>query len=306
MALLVRRTVIVLLAVAFALLPAVAKPHAKVIRLKFDPEVYKQVGVMPSVGVLVGKTFRVSLIGDGRPEEEREAVGEHVGRKWIIPMLTDDPVPEFIQASAQSALSRWGLTVLPQNADYVLALRVQRFFAREEDKLHQAEVTLFARLESPGGDLLWQGEVHGGAQREARPLQAKVYNEVLGEALVRALLHLVTTHDLQAAVARGRGGTAQARVPRSRSPIVPLTGGAEGAREGDETTIAPHALLAELARMQREGSTVEAMVAFVNRHTITPPPTMDDILAFRQAQLPDPVLRAFIDRGAAAPAASSK
>ena len=148
---------------------------------------------------------RIGAFRDARPR--RDLIGENREDppKPVRPVTTRENVPAWVAAHLREVGRRYGFQVVDANPDVVLSGEVRRFFVTEENT-YKGQVTLALTARRPGGRVLWSGTVTGDATRFGRSYRADNYCEVLSDALVDVVKHLLEEGKFTRAVRGGGGG----------------------------------------------------------------------------------------------------
>jgi hypothetical protein len=216
---------------------------------------------------------------DGRTGADPAVIGETTDdddRVW--PVRSANLVPYINEVLTRNA-GEWGIRTDP-NAPLKLAGRLMRFKVSESNKAvgstYNADVQVGFTLKDAKGQLLWQGTSAGDATRYGRARSADNMNEVLSDALKEAYAGLFNDSGLQNAWL----GNAK--------PIASAPGGG--------AAIAPQALLDELVKLKKQGFTPDLLVDYVNQKTISPALSADDMVKWKNAGMPQEVIKAALDR----------
>lgn len=223
---------------------------------------------------------------DGRTGADPAVIGETTDdddRVW--PVRSANLVPYINEVLTRNA-GEWGIRTDP-NAPLKLAGRLMRFKVSESNKAvgstYNADVQVGFTLKDAKGQLLWQGTSAGDATRYGRARSADNMNEVLSDALKEAYAGLFNDSGLQNAWL----GNAK---PIASNP-------AGGTSSGGGAAVAPPALLDELVKLKKQGFTPDLLVDYVNQKTISPTLSADDMVKWKNAGMPQEVIKAALDRG---------
>jgi hypothetical protein len=307
-------TVLLSLLVALAGVGTARAVDGPLVRLTFVPQENVNAPVATISAALKGAPIAVA-VEDGRAVRSRDVVGE-VDREGIRANVRaeNDVVVYALGALVQSA-GQWGLPVVQGTAGTqgrgpgrVLTVRVTRFWVDENVKpvgsTYAAEVNALFRL-SDGGRLVYEGVAAGTARRYGKSENEENYSEVLSDALKETYAKGLSDPGLQSAWTAGPRDTA----PRPRLAPREAPGGerpADGVArpDGDRSRgVSPADLLADLKELQRQGFTADLLVDYVDQRTLTSEMTARDLTAWREAGIPDEVIKAALARSPAAPAA---
>jgi hypothetical protein len=187
----------------------------------------------------------------------------------------------------------------------VLTVRLTRFWVDESVKTvgstYSAEVNALFRL-AEGGRLVYEGVAAGTARRYGKSENEENLSEVLSNALKEAYAKGLSDPGLQNAWTAAprpepRGPYA---APEPRPEPRPREAGEAGGG-GASKGVSPAALLADLKELQRQGFTADLLVDYVDQRTLTSEMTAGDLAAWRDAGVPDEVIKAALARSPAAP-----
>jgi hypothetical protein len=180
-------------------------------------------------------------------------------------------VPEVTRVMTQ-LLNDWSIHVAPES-EFGLRVELVRFYVNEKSETfgstYVAEARLKLTLTDRAGGTLWTGEAGGDAKRTGVDGRAAMFNEAMSVALREALARGLSSIKLETAapvVAR----------PTATPPIA----------------IEPDALLADLTRLKAGGVADEVLVAYVEQRKLSRPLTVDEILNWKSAGIPDAAIKA--------------
>lgn len=188
-----------------------------------------------------------------------------------------DPIPAFVERWTTSALADWGVEARA-GAERTLKLALLRFHVLESNQAvgatYEAQCRFEATLEDADGSVLWSGAAAGDATRYGKKFSAPNTSEVLSDALLEAIGQLLGDAGLH----RAWSGE---RVASGSEPT--------------STVIAPDDLLAEVQRLVDRGVGEDQLVRFVTGRSLSRALDADDLLAWREAGVPDVVVDAVLD-----------
>ena len=186
---------------------------------------------------------------------------------------TAQPVGSAVQAMAAQVLAGWSVRVASE-AELGLKLELTSYYVTEKSEMfgstYVPEVRMKVTLADRAGGRLWAGEASGTAKSPGVDARASMCNEALSVALRAALGNALSQVTLE---------TAKPTVGHPAAGVV--AGTIEGAT-----------LFAELQRMKGEGATDEALVAYVEAHRPLSALTVDEILSWKNAGIPDAAIKA--------------
>jgi len=180
------------------------------------------------------------------------------------------PVVPALTGIATQLLSGWSVRVAPE-ADFALRLGLMKYDVNERSdtfgSTYIAEVRFMVALTDRAGGVLWTGEASGRAKRPGVDARASMCNEALSIALRGALANALSSVTLETST------------PVVREPAVP-------------TVIEPAALLADLLRLEAGGVANDVLVSYIEQRTLSRPLTVDEILHWKDAGIPDAAIKA--------------
>jgi len=273
-----RPTAVLPIFCALLAMPAAAKENDLEIHLAWSPQ--QRVATTQADASADMLRLPVELeVTDERGLEDPAALGtrtDDADREWTL--LSVEPVEAFIGRSTVAALEDWGIDVRA-GAERRLTLAVLRFRVVESNQAvgatYEAQCRLEGALRDARGTVLWSGDATGDATRYGRKFSEANVSEVLSDALLEALGTLLGDRGLH----RAWVGEPAVAAPADVEPRV----------------IAPEELLAEVRRLAEGGVGEEQLVRFVTGRRLTRPLDADDVLAWRDAGLPDAVVAAALD-----------
>ena len=181
------------------------------------------------------------------------------------------PIAQEVTRLVTQLLDGWSVRVAPES-DFGLRLELAQYYVIEKSETfgstYVAEVRLKATLTDRAGGVLWTGEASGDAKRPGVDARAAMFNEAQSIALRRALATALSSVTLETAV--------PAAVPAAAPPM----------------TIEPDALLADLVRLKGGGVADDVLVAYVEQRKLSRVLTVDEILSWKSAGIPDAAIKA--------------
>ncbi|HXU46218.1 MAG TPA: hypothetical protein VN783_11885 [Thermoanaerobaculia bacterium] len=225
-------------------------------------------------------------IEEGRTIADLAVIGESTDdddKVWPI-RATNDPIAWANEVLAKTA-GDWGIRV---SADAPLALtgKLTRLRATESNKavgsVYNADVQVTFQLADAKGRLLWEGAASGDATRYGKARSADNVNEVLSDAVKEAYANVVAETKLQEA---WLGKSA----PMAGSMTKPA------AAPGDVLT--PEAMLDQLVQLKKKGFGTDLLVDFVHQKGLSRSLSADDLVAWKNAGMPQEVIKAALEKG---------
>jgi hypothetical protein len=185
-------TLLVLVAAAFAPAAAVARKKPLTdIPLSWKPT--DEIGDLGTVNLtgLGGVEVRVEPFTDDRDEPAK--IGENVedaDEGKVLPVTTSDEVGPWVADRFAWAIEQFGIDTTDAGGTVVLKGEVKRFFVTESHT-YDSDVGVRVTLETPGGEVLWEGLANGAATRFGRSYKAENYYEVISDAVLEAAFNLL-------------------------------------------------------------------------------------------------------------------
>ena len=283
----IRFSLMRLLIVAVVLLGATAAfaKHADlVVPLQFTPTTATNEESPTLSAKALERTFRLE-VADARNESDKSLIGDATDdddSHFAVKTPTD--VSAFASETFLKLTSGWGLRLDPK-AELVVTVAIARWFISETNQAvgssYAADVTLRGELRDPSGATVWRGTAQGDARRYGKAQSIANYNEVSSDGAAEALAKLFSDPAFQAAL---EGKTSQA------APTNASTGG--------ETTLTPDALLQQLVELAKNGFSQDFLISVVKQKTLKPGLTTPDMVKWKEAGIPEPVISAANARGA--------
>lgn len=252
--------------------------------LKLPNELLNPMPVAGAGTQLLGRTFRLLALEDGRELADPAEIGISRSRGGGVKVRVKEPVLPYVSALLAKFLPRFGVTLFDHSPDLLISGKLRRFFVTEEQGT-MGEVTLHLVVATVRGERLWEGDVTGSVVREGKPLKGSTYNLVLGEGILRAILQFVKDEQLQKAVASG--------MPSGSASDLSPSG--EDASQGKAGTVDPAKMLEDLVRLQKAGTAVDLMIRFLGQRRLSRALTAEDLIAWQEAGIPSEVIRAAMD-----------
>jgi hypothetical protein len=216
-------------------------------------------------------------VADARGADDAAVVGAQRAKGADVYLWrAQQPVIPAVQGFIEQVLKGWSVGVAP-TADNALAIKLTRYYVAEKSEMfgssYRAEVGLTAALVDRAGNVLWTREAAGSSERDGPDARAATCNELLSLALRDALAEALGAATVPAAVP----AAAATPVP-APAPIV----------------VDPAALLADLTRLAAGGVEDDVLVAYVKQRKLSRPLSVDEILAWKNAGIPDAAIKAAV------------
>jgi hypothetical protein len=214
---------------------------------------------------------------DARGADDPSVVGAQraKGKDVYLWRVVQPIVPEVTRLVTQ-LLDGWSVHVATE-AEFGLRLELESYYVNERSETfgstYVAEVRLKMTLTDRAGGTLWTGEASGDAKRPGVDGRASMFNEAMSIALRGALAQGLSSVKLETA--------APVDAPPAAAPPI-----------AEPIVIAPDALLADLTRLKAGGVADEVLVGYVEQRKLSRPLTVDEILAWKNAGIPDAAIKA--------------
>jgi hypothetical protein len=284
-----RATALAPIVLAFA--PALAASDL-VIPLKFIPTT-KQGEVSAQLREGISSRAVAIEIEDARGMKSIDLVGEGTAdNDSVFRIRATGHVPSFAKNSLRDRLSAWGV-VVDEKSHLVLSIKATRFFVRESNLVfgssYQAEVQFPFVLRDRAGHVFAEGSALGMAQQKGRKRNAANCGEVLSNALEQAAANLMNNASLQEAWAGAKAQSAPVAVAA-------VSKGAATKSVANPSAKTPDQLLQEVNKLRKQQLGTNVLVAYVQKQTLVAAFSADDLVAWKKAGVPEPVMQAAMKR----------
>jgi len=232
--------------------------------------------------LLAAGPLAVTLV-DARAAEDPAVIGaQRTKGQDVYLWRAVQPVAPAVEGFVTELLNGWSIRVAP-DAELNLKLALMRYDVDERSdtfgSTYIAEIHFMVSLTDRAGTVLWTGEASGNAKRPGVDARAAMCNEALSYALVRALSQALSSVKLDTAAPAVNAPSAQAG---AQAPVV----------VAPPISIEPEALFADVARLLAGGVTQDVLVAYIEQRKLTRPLTVDEILQWKNAGIPDAAIKA--------------
>jgi len=268
--------------------PALAAPDL-VIPLKFIPTTKPGEVTAQLREGMSSRTVAIE-VEDARGMKSVDLVGEGTSdNDSMFRIRATGHVPSFVKATLKDRLSAWG-AVIDDKSTLVLSIRASRFFVRESNMVfgstYHAEVQLPWTLRDRAGHVFAEGAAGGNAQQKGRKHNAANCGEVLSNAFEQAAAQLAGNTSLQEAWVSAKPAAGVAVAAARPAP--------DGAPAGPGKT--PSQLLSEVNKLRTQQLGTNVLVAYVSKQTLATGFSADDLVAWKKAGVPEPVMQAALKR----------
>lgn len=279
------------LALLLAVPPVAAKkrdPSAPLV-LEFVPQDTTG-GAFPALSVAMTQKPAALTFVDQRSLEDPMVVGQGMDDDdRTFPVRADGDPVRFAQDVLVQVAGEWGLR-LEESAPRSLEVNLVRFYVRETDQAVGSNFTAEARLtfalRDAQGGMLAEGMSRGDARRYGKSGSHENMNEVLSDALKEAYGRLLDNRDLKAGWAgETKAAPAAAGVAASSAPATASSG-----------AVTPSQLLAEVVKLRDSGVGSDILVEYVGSKQFAGAFSADDILAWKNAGVPEEVIKTAMSR----------
>jgi hypothetical protein len=258
------------LVVAAVLLASAAAAASKPVTLALKlPK--KPVEPAPTMApALAAGPLAIALV-DARVAEDPAIIGAQRSKGQDVYFWRSvQPVAPAVEGFVTELLNAWSIRVAA-DAELNLQLALMRYYVTERSdtfgSTYIADVRFMASLTSRDGTVLWTGEASGDSKRPGVDARAAMCNEALSYALRGALAQVLSSVKLETA----------APTPVFVPPPI---------------SIEPEALFADVTRLLAGGVTPDVLVAYIEQRKLTRPLTVDEILQWKNAGIPDAAIKA--------------
>jgi len=255
------------------------------VTLRYSPQESVGTSVPALAADISERPVRLSIV-DGRTGSDPAIIGESTDdddRNWPVRVKND------LVAWANEVLTKnagdWGIRTAP-DAPLSLTGKLTRFHIGESNKAlgstYNADVAVSFTLADSHGRTLWSGTAQGDATRYGKSRSEENVNEVLSDAMKEVYANALAEPALQDAwlgkPASGSGGSATSATSATSAPMAPAD------------------LLSELIKLKKQGFGTDLLVDYIHQHTVSAPLSADELVKWKQAGMPDEVIKAALDR----------
>ena len=231
-------------------------------------------------------------IEDARGMKSMDIVGEGTAdNDSVFRIRAAGHIPSFAKNALRDRMSAWGV-VVDDKSSLVLSIKATRVFVRETNLVfgsaYQAEAQFPFVLRDRAGHVFAEGTASGMAQQKGRKRNAANCGEVLSNALEQAAGNLMNNATLQegwAAAKPQAGSVAVAAAPKASMKSVE-----------NASAKTPNQLLQEVNKLRKQQLGTNVLVAYVQKQTLVAAFSADDLVAWKKAGVPEPVMQAAMKR----------
>lgn len=252
---------------------AASKPITLDLKLPGKPPFPK-----PAMSALVTAGPISLVVADARQGADPTAVGAQREKGAdVYYWRTKQSVAPTVAGFVTQLLKGWSVSVTPE-AEFGLRVDIMSYYVNENSvtfgSTYVANVRLQVALIDRTGGALWTGEVNGEAKQSGADARPSTCNETLSVALRQALAKALASMTLETASPSAKAPTA-----------TPLPAAAP-------SVIEPEALFVDLTRLKSGGVADDVIVAYVEQRKLSRPLSVDEILRWKDAGIPDAAIKA--------------
>ncbi|HZN55787.1 MAG TPA: YajG family lipoprotein [Candidatus Polarisedimenticolaceae bacterium] len=292
---------------ALAAAPALAGEDL-IIPLKFIPTT-KPGSVRATLQEGVSSKPVALVVEDSRTVTAKDLVGDGTGAKDdTFRIRYAGHLPSYLKTTLQDRFNAWGIQ-FDDKSDLVLQIRTTRFYVHETHAFlastFTAEVQLPWTLADRTGHVFATGTAMGSGKTKGRWRNAVNCEEVLADALQEAAVGVAGDAKLQEAWIAAKPSRAPAVADHPTAPAIPpIAMAVPPSRLSSKAAPAkaaalpktPAQLLVDVNRLRRQQLGTSVLVDFVSKQTLATGFTANDLMAWKRAGVPEPVMRAALAR----------
>jgi hypothetical protein len=232
---------------------------------------------------MADRPVRLAIV-DGRTGADLTVIGEisdHADKVFPI-QISNDPIAWANEVLRKEAAAS-GLKVSPDAPLSLTGKLVQlRLVASTKavGSTYSAQIQVAFTLANSRGTL-WQGTTEGGATRYGKERSGENANEVLNDALRESYTNALEDSGLQGAWVGGK--------PMASSS-------SSSSSSASAAAVSPSEMLTDLVKLKKQGFTTDLLVDYVNKKTLTKALSADDLVKWKNAGMPEEVIKAALAR----------
>jgi hypothetical protein len=270
-----------------------------IIPLKFIPTTNPG-KIAPTLREGISNKAIAIAIEDARQVKTKDLIGEGTGAgDDTFRIRFAGYLPSYLKTTVQDRFGTWGVQT-DEKSDLVLVVKVTRFHVLETHAFYgstfSAEVQLPFTLADRAGHVFASGTAMGTAKTKGRWRNPINCEEVLADALQQAAASVAGDAKLQDAWLAAAPQPAPAPVVAvAPAPAAP---GARTASKGTPGTASktPAQLLADVTKLRHQQLGTSVLVDFVSKQTLATAFSANDLVAWKKAGVPEPVMQAALQR----------
>ncbi len=246
--------------------------------LEFSPQRHVGVSLNPRAAEMLDYAVAIHF------EDHRKGDPTVIGTRTdddneVFDLRAVNDVIEYLNGTVTELIQGRSIAVDP-NGRRRLTIEVHEFVLSEVNQAVGAEyssrVKLVAQLHDDGGNKLWSGEGKGVVFGDGRKFKNEIVNAYLSDALFQAVASVMNDHALQMSWAKGKAW----RVNESGTDFV-VAG-----------TMSPPELLAQVLALVEADLGTEILLEFVGQEKLSRKMSAADLIEWKQARVPEPVIEA--------------
>jgi hypothetical protein len=296
------RPFVAFLFLAVASMTALAMEHDLNIELEYLPQ---ETVSAPSVQVsteLTRHPVRVRL-KDARGSDPARLGTRTDDDDQLFELRTDNDVVGYVQSIIEENFERWNITV-DEQANLMLRGDLAGLEITERNMAVGASYTADVRVEFVLTDddrIVWKGTGWADASRYGRKFSNENCNEVLSDAMTEAFATLFDDIEFRSAWSGDEPTRAMATTMVAATTVAgkPEPGASVGI-SGDEPAVAGNPmsaeeLLTQLILLIDEDFETETLIEYVSQQTLESRLSSSDLLAWKEEDIPEKVIRAALN-----------
>jgi hypothetical protein len=237
-------------------------------------------------------------IEDARQVPTKDLIGEGTGTgDNTFRIRFAGHLPSYLKKTVLDRFGTWGVQT-NETANLVFLVKVTRFHVLETHAFYgsvfTAEVQLPWTLTDRAGHVFASGTAMGTGKTKGRWRNPINCEEVLADALQEAAFVALGDAKLQEAWLAAVPQAAPAHVAASQ----PARSSAPGNSKVSPGSVAktPAQLLADVTKLRKQQLGTSVLVDFVSKQTLASPFSANDLVAWKKAGVPEPVMQAALQR----------
>jgi len=246
-------------------------------------------------------------IEDSRMVTARDLIGDGTGGKDdTFRIRYAGHLPSYLKTTLQDRFNAWGIQ-FDEKSDLVLQIRTTRFYVHETHAFFGStftgEVQLPWTLADRSGHVFATGTAMGNGKTKGRWRNPVNCEEVLADALLQAASAVASDAKLQDAWIAAKPAPAPVAVAAAAParPLPPVAMAIPPSRMNSKAAPpslakTPAQLLVDVNRLRRQQLGTSVLVDFVNKQTLATGFSANDLVAWKKAGVPEPVMRAALSR----------
>ena len=233
---------------------------------------------------MADRPVRLSVV-DGRTGADPTVIGEisdHADKVFPL-LISNDPIAWANEVLKKEAAAS-GIKVTPDAPLSLTGKLTQLRLVASTKALgstYNAQIQVAFTLADSRGRTLWTGSTEGGATQYGKERSGENANEVLNDALREAYTNAFEDSGLQGAWVGGK----------------PIASSGSSAPASAGPAVTPSEMLADLVKLKKQGFTTDLLVDYVNKKTLTKALSADDLVKWKNAGMPEEVIKAALARG---------